>query len=185
MATRSSLLSAYTERLSRLTTVWATQDAASRETVLATESLASAPSQLFQVGTEVNGRYRIEALLGTGGMGRVYRVHDRLYPDRHTALKTLLTDADDSQASLFRSEFQTMASLSHPGIARVYDFERLVGRNTFFFTMELVDGQAIAPVSRQPDWQHTTTLLVQVAQALDYTIVTTSSTSTSSPVTSS
>ena len=145
MATRSSLLSAYTERLSRLTTVWATQDAASRETVLATESLASAPSQLFQVGTEVNGRYRIEALLGTGGMGRVYRVHDRLYPDRHTALKTLLTDTDDSQASLFRSEFQTMASLSHPGIARVYDFERLVGRNTFFFTMELVDGQAIAP----------------------------------------
>ncbi|HKB13419.1 MAG TPA: protein kinase [Vicinamibacterales bacterium] len=130
-----------------------------------TAESAAAP---LVVGAEVNGRYVIEAVLGAGGMGRVYRVRDGLYPQRPTALKTVLTTVDARSAELFREEFWAMATLGHPGIARVYDFERLAGSTEFFFTMELVSGRDIAHATDVRDWRRTARLLAQVAQALDY-----------------
>src|SRR5439155_23532705 len=88
--------------------------------------------------------------------------------DRPTALKTVLASVDANTAALFQIEFQTMASLKHPGIARVYDFERMAGSDEFFFTMELLDGRDIAHVTYRRDRKRIAGWLAQVAQALDY-----------------
>ena len=77
-------------------------------------------------------------------MGGVYRVDDELFPGRPTALKIFLHPHRNT-VELFRAEFRTMASLRHPNVARVYDFEQVAGHDAFFFTMELLSG---APLDR-------------------------------------
>ena len=72
-------------------------------------------------------------------MGGVYRVDDQLFPGRPTALKIFLHPLRNT-VELFRAEFRTMASLRHPNVARVYDFEQVAGQDAFFFTMELLPG---------------------------------------------
>jgi predicted ATPase/tRNA A-37 threonylcarbamoyl transferase component Bud32 len=126
------------------------------------------PNTEFPVGTEINGRYRVEGILGAGGMGRVYRVTDRLYPDRPTALKTILGESQAHAIELFRSEFRAMASLEHPHVARVYDFEALGDSGDFLFTMELVDGRNLGLASRGLTPEQIALLLAQVVEALQY-----------------
>lgn len=168
MNDRDGLLGEYAKSLSRLSTLWRTPGSEAASTLRRGSSQPAAPAPPRPLGSEVNGRYRIEAVLGAGGMGRVYRVRDSLYPDRPTALKTLLTAVSLETEALFRIEFQAMASLGHPGIARVYDFERIVGGDGFFFTMELLAGRDLASVTDRSDWRRTAARLSQVAQALDY-----------------
>jgi serine/threonine-protein kinase len=94
------------------------------------------------VGTHV-GHYRIDALLGAGGMGQVYRAHDTQL-QRDVALK-VLPDALAGDADLlnrFRQEAQILASLNHPGIAAIYGFEDL-GR-VHALALELVEGPTLA-----------------------------------------
>lgn len=98
-------------------------------------------------GAVLNGRYRVDRLLGRGGMGAVYRVDDQLYPGRPTALKLFLRRVTHS-VDLFRAEFKTMASLRHPNVARVYDFEMVAGLDAFFFTMELLPGSTLSQALR-------------------------------------
>ena len=110
---------------------------AARETSEATDSF-------IRPGLVINGRYRVDRLLARGGMGGVYRVDDQLFPGRPTALKIFLHPLRNT-VELFRAEFRTMASLRHPNVARVYDFEQVAGHDAFFFTMELLPG---APLDR-------------------------------------
>ena len=112
---------------------------------VALERAASIP-----YGVVLNGRYRVDRLLGHGGMGAVYRVDDQLYPGRPTALKLFLQRVTHS-VDLFRAEFKTMASLRHPNVARVYDFEMVAGLDAFFFTMELLQGSTLSQALRHPD----------------------------------
>lgn len=85
------------------------------------------------------GRYRIDALLGKGGMGTVYRVHD-LELDEPVALKILgITDAD--ALKLFRAEVKLARKVTHPNVARTFDIGEDGGRR--FMTMELVDGPSL------------------------------------------
>ncbi|MBK9061594.1 MAG: protein kinase [Acidobacteria bacterium] len=101
---------------------------------------SSRPTDAFiQPGLVINGRYRVDRLLARGGMGGVYRVDDQLFPGRPTALKIFLHPLRNT-VELFRTEFKTMASLRHPNVARVYDFEQVAGADAFFFTMELLPG---------------------------------------------
>lgn len=131
-------------------------------------------------GTVINGRYRVHTLLGQGGMGAVYRVDDELYPGRPTALKMFLHRMTHP-VDLFRQEFKTMASLRHPNVARVYDFETVAGQEAFFFTMELIPGTTLAASILDGDqgarlnaerssrlWQDVVDLLVPVVRALSY-----------------
>ena len=135
-------------------------------------------------GHVLNGRYRIDRLLGRGGMGRVYRVDDQLFPGRPTALK-IFRHTPTNAVDLFRTEFKTMASLRHPNVARVYDFEMAAGADAFFFTMELLPGAPLdrfliaaasgdIPAPRPIEapqalpWEETLDLLVPVIRALAY-----------------
>jgi serine/threonine-protein kinase len=87
--------------------------------------------------------YRVEALLGRGGMGVVYRAwHLRL--NRVLALKMLLAGpcALPEELERFLREAQAVAGLRHPNIVQIYDVGDVEGRP--YFTMELVEGGDLA-----------------------------------------
>src|ERR1051325_4763730 len=74
-------------------------------------------------GTVFADRYEIEALLGRGGMGAVYRARDRSLGET-IALKLLATGeaAGQEEAARFRQEVRLARRVTHPNVARVYDF---------------------------------------------------------------
>jgi eukaryotic-like serine/threonine-protein kinase len=87
--------------------------------------------------------YRVEALLGRGGMGVVYRAwHQRL--NRAVALKMLLAGpyARPQELERFLREAQAVAGLRHPNVVHIYDVGDVEGRP--YFTMELVEGGTLA-----------------------------------------
>ncbi|MBN9522908.1 protein kinase [bacterium] len=111
--------------------------------------------------------YDVEAVLGRGGMGVVYRArHLRL--GRVVALKMLLADAyaGPPERERFQREAEAIAGLRHPNIVQVYDVGESYGRP--YFTMEFVDGGSLAEKlggSPQPPHQ-AAALLATVAAAV-------------------
>ena len=92
----------------------------------------------FAPGTVLNNRYRLEAELGRGGTGTVFRAHDPEL-DREVAVKILtnLELGTDGRERLQR-EAQAIAKLNHPNIVAVYDVGEL--DNVPFIVMEYVEG---------------------------------------------
>src|SRR3954447_702338 len=88
------------------------------------------------------GAYDVVSLLGSGGMGEVYRAHDSRLK-RDVALKVLQLDNEDAR-SRFEREARALASLNHPNIVTIHSVEEIDG--VPFLTMELVDGE---PLSKQ------------------------------------
>ncbi|MGZ9829225.1 serine/threonine-protein kinase [Tsukamurella ocularis] len=122
-----------------------------------------------QPGESIAG-YVIESVLGTGGMGTVYRVRHRTLP-RSVALKVLQTQlsADPSVRARFDREADLIAGLKHPHIVDVYDRGESDGH--LWIAMELVEGGNLA-TTVQRDGQfsldRTVAVVEQVADALDY-----------------
>jgi eukaryotic-like serine/threonine-protein kinase len=118
------------------------------------------------IGEVIDGRYRVEALIGKGGFGAVYRVH-HVPTGSKLALKTLRPDLDPTQQLLARLEREARATsvLSHPNIVEVLDMGRL-GDGTLFVAMELADGVSIAELIERRAI-HPRRALVLARQALD------------------
>jgi non-specific serine/threonine protein kinase len=95
--------------------------------------------QELAVGTTIKDRYRIEAEIGRGGMGMVYRAHDTVL-DRDVALKILAATAVESRARLER-EARAAARLNHPNIITVYDAGESAG--VPYIIMELAPGHSL------------------------------------------
>lgn len=96
-------------------------------------------------GSLLQGRYRLERRLASGGMGSVYEGTDeRLH--RRVAVKLLRDElADDPRfVERFRREARAVASLSHPNIASVYDYGEDAGRH--FMIMEFAAGKDLAQI---------------------------------------
>ena len=93
---------------------------------------------LSLIGVTLQNRYRLDAELGRGGMGVVYRGHDLLL-DRAVAVKILSESGlgPDGHARL-REEAQAVARLDHPNIVSVYDAGETDGIP--FLVMQLVEG---------------------------------------------
>ena len=89
------------------------------------------------------GPYVIDRLLGSGGMGEVYKALDTTL-NRSVAIKVLpaLVANDPERLARFRREAQMLAALNHPNIAHIHGFEALAGVTTL--VMELVDGPTLA-----------------------------------------
>lgn len=101
------------------------------------------------IGTTFAGRYRIERLLGAGGMGCVYTA-TQLSMNRQVALKVLNPDmsASDSAVQRFHREMQATSKVEHACTIRVYDFGRAEdGR--LFLAMELLDGRTLHAALRE------------------------------------
>jgi eukaryotic-like serine/threonine-protein kinase len=89
------------------------------------------------------GSYEVAALIGTGGMGEVYRATD-VNLGRHVAIKVLPPswEQDPDRLARFTREAKALAPLNHPNIAIVHDFERAGDRRAL--VMELVEGPTLA-----------------------------------------
>jgi serine/threonine protein kinase len=103
---------------------------------------AAAPSGLA-AGTLVAGRYRVEAALGAGGMGAVYRAVD-VQGGRPVAVKTVLAELAGEAAFERRLEREAAAStfVRHPNVVEVLALDRLAGGG-LALVMELVDGRTL------------------------------------------
>ena len=119
------------------------------------------------------GRYRIEALLGTGAMGEVYRAHDPAI-DRLVAIKVVRPElvAGSGGAQLlerFRREARAAGRRFHPNIVAIWDFGDDNG--TPFLVMELVEGQSLDQLikscgSLEP--RRSVAIITQVLSALGF-----------------
>ncbi|MGW3512634.1 serine/threonine-protein kinase [Streptomyces sp. NPDC000994] len=90
----------------------------------------------------VAGRYRLQTVIGRGGMGEVWRGLDEVL-GRPIAVKLLLNDGSDASAEArFRLEAQTSARLNHPHVVGTLDFGAWEDR--CFLVMELIEGDSLA-----------------------------------------
>ncbi|HTQ92304.1 MAG TPA: serine/threonine-protein kinase [Streptosporangiaceae bacterium] len=117
------------------------------------------------------GRYRLTDRIAAGGMGEVWRGQDNLLT-RSVAVKLLPTGRAGDEAFLarFRAEARYAASLSHPGIARVYDYGESAEFGGAYLVMELVNGEPLSAILARagrlsPD--ATLDIVSQAARALD------------------
>ena len=110
-------------------------------------------------------RYRLDAELGRGGMGVIYRAYDTLL-DRAVAVKVLSSSGLGSQgrARLLR-EAQAAAKLNHPNIVSVFDAGEADGEP--FIVMELVEGESLHD-RRPADLDEIVSLARQICAALDH-----------------
>jgi hypothetical protein len=99
------------------------------------EASAAAPNP--EEGDLIGGIYAIEAELGRGGMGAVYRVRDTRSGQK-LALKRIHQKPGSTPALLFEREYFTLSELAHPRIIEVYDYG--VDAVGAYYTMELLDG---------------------------------------------
>ncbi|HUH04759.1 MAG TPA: protein kinase [Kofleriaceae bacterium] len=94
------------------------------------------------LGDVFANRYRIDRLLGRGGMGRVYQASDQEL-DEVVALKLLASHMASLEAvDLLRQEAKLARRITHKNVARVFDVGEHAGR--YFLTMELIEGESLA-----------------------------------------
>ncbi|MBM7502636.1 protein kinase [Agromyces aurantiacus] len=107
---------------------------------------ATAPDPL--VGATLDGRYRIEGLIGRGGMAAVYRAAD-LALGRHVAVKVFSSATEGiDDADRRRSETALLASLTHPALVTLFDAANDPETHREFLVMELVEGPDLREVLR-------------------------------------
>lgn len=111
------------------------------------------PPHQIEVGTVLRDRYELQALLGRGGMGSVYRALDRYrgslgLPDRLVALKVASALPGEAGARALGREFQSAQQLSHPNVINVYEIDH--EGQASFYTMELLDGTRLSEVLPAP-----------------------------------
>ncbi len=121
-----------------------------------------------RVGTELGG-YRIERVIGRGGMSSVYLAH-HVRLERRVALKLLAPELADSERfrDRFLRESRLAASIDHPNIVPIYDADEADG--TLFIAMRYVEGSDLKQVIRSEgrlDADRTSAIVGQVASALD------------------
>ena len=112
----------------------------------------------LEVGQRV-GDYEVQALLGAGGMGRVYKVRS-IISNREEAMKVLLPDfaSEPDLAARFMAEIRTLAGLDHPNIAQLrtaFQFQ-----NEFVMIMEFVEGTTLETLAMHSK--------IPLDQVLDY-----------------
>ncbi|MBZ0124176.1 MAG: serine/threonine protein kinase, partial [Roseovarius sp.] len=119
----------------------------------------------------MNKRYRLERVLGEGGMGRVYAAWDE-QRQRPVALKFLLSVRD---AGALAEEFRLLTRLSHPNLVEIYDFHPEAGEVCAgaelrgpCFSMEYLEGAPLDPATLGAEPERGLDLLTQWLAGLQY-----------------
>lgn len=108
----------------------------------------STPQTMVQRGHLLANRYRIEAMIGSGGMGVVYRARDRVLGES-IAIKLLRAEivaADIVAREQLRNELRLARRITHRNVVRTHDIGESDGMP--FLTMEYVEGASLATVIR-------------------------------------
>jgi serine/threonine protein kinase len=128
------------------------------------------------IGKTLDGTYRIDRLLGQGGMGIVYQAHDTTL-DCDVAVKVLHAHyADDVDLrARFYQETRLSATLDHPGIVPVHVYHRDMETGSLYLVMEFIPGQSLrtwlghlAKMGQTVDLAETLAVAQQIAEALHY-----------------
>ncbi|MGZ6162645.1 MAG: serine/threonine-protein kinase [Myxococcaceae bacterium] len=113
--------------------------------------------------------YRLEKLVGKGGMGEVHRAV-QLSLGRVVAVKILSVELaeDPTFVTRFDKEAAALATLSHPNVVSIVDKGK--AENTYYLVMEYVDGPSLREVMRSPtlDTQGALRIIMEIARAIDY-----------------
>lgn len=117
------------------------------------------------IGTTLQN-YNIEAILGEGGMGKVYKATDTIL-GRTVAIKCLSGSLTHQPSFLerFKNEAKTLARLSHPNIAVLYNY--LQNGDDFYMVMEYVEGQNLDQLCKQNKTLPYQSVVPMMVQALD------------------
>ncbi|HEX9069907.1 MAG TPA: serine/threonine-protein kinase [Ktedonobacterales bacterium] len=91
------------------------------------------------LGTIVHERYRIDAIVGRGGVGTVYQVHDVLFGKNNAYALKELADPSDGARKQFENEAQWLQALDHNNIPKVREF--FLWENRMYLVMDFVDGE--------------------------------------------
>ncbi len=115
------------------------------------------------IGQTLAERYHIVAVIGQGGMGRVYRAKHTGLADRHVAVKVLRARLGGNKKAIarFKREAQVLSRMSHPHTVRVFD-SGMTDDGFPFIVTELLDGLSVADVL-QRDGEFSAERLVHVA----------------------
>ena len=135
--------------------------------------MASSDSTAGSLSGTTIGRYRIDRLIGRGGMGDVYRAED-MELGRVIALKILPEHlvGDPDRVARFIQEARTASALNHPHVVSIYDIGQgasgETGRPVHFIAMELVAGETLRSLldRRGADLRHVLDYAAQAADAL-------------------
>jgi len=127
----------------------------------------------FRQGQLVAARYSVLSMIGRGGMGCIYRVHDNVLKEE-VALKTLLPQflRDKMVVERFFNEARIARSLSHPNIVRVHDIG--ITDNIIYISMELVKGKSLRnlvdelPPGQRLPTQTALRIIDELCAALEY-----------------
>jgi serine/threonine protein kinase/tetratricopeptide (TPR) repeat protein/TolB-like protein len=111
-------------------------------------SASESASGVIQPGSMLGTRYRVEALAGEGGMGKVYRATD-LELDRIVALKVVHPNLANDRKYLarLRREISLASQISHPNVLRIHDLGEANGLR--FVSMAWADGEDLAQLLRR------------------------------------
>jgi GAF domain-containing protein/predicted Ser/Thr protein kinase len=123
----------------------------------------------IDVGAVIDGKYRVEALIGRGGMGAVYRARDTRL-DRDVAVKVVRGELVSSieARERFKREAQLAARLQHPSIVTVFDYGTLAD-GAAYLVMEYVKGEDLRArlVRGLPDRPDAARMLAAIAEGVD------------------
>ncbi|MEM3112578.1 MAG: serine/threonine-protein kinase [Candidatus Anstonellales archaeon] len=119
------------------------------------------------IGSEIGG-FKIEEVLGRGGMGVVYKAHE-LSLNRKVALKVLSQKLSSDQEFIqrFKREAQIIASLDHPNIVRVLAYGEEKG--LYYFAMEYIKGKDLSQIFKEKpniSLEEALQITAQIANAL-------------------
>jgi serine/threonine protein kinase len=121
----------------------------------------------LQPGFILNSTFRIESLIGSGGMGDVYAAYDQTL-NRKVAIKILTALQDPDDRERFRNEAKALSELRHQGVCSVYKLDTLPN-GTPFIVMELVAGESLRLVLRRQrtlPFEEATKLIISLCDAL-------------------
>ena len=122
------------------------------------------------VGQTLDGRYKIQEIIGVGGMAVVYKAYDNI-DDRTVAVKILKEEflANEEFRRRFKNESKAIAVLSHPNIVKVYDVS--FGETLPYIVMEYVEGITLKEYIEQQKvlpWPEAVNFTTQILRALQH-----------------